>query len=89
MYSYRYHPQFLFKINHLARPKLLASVWKKIESLEKNPYNKARPTGKPILGEWYVNAGNYYAVTFDVDEENKVIEVLKVLARSHLYKLLS
>ena len=64
-------------------------ITNKFKSLSENPLKIAKPTGKPILGDYYVNAGNRFCMTFRIDEQNKIVKILRIHRQSYLYKLLT
>lgn len=60
-----------------------------IEDLQENPLKRAKKTGNPHFGDYYVNCGNRYCMLFNINEDEKNIEILYVLYRPTLHKLLT
>jgi mRNA-degrading endonuclease RelE of RelBE toxin-antitoxin system len=64
------------------------SINNKLQELVNNPEAVAVPTGKPAIGDFYVNAGRY-AITFDINHDNQSVQLLSVVTRPYLHKLLT
>lgn len=89
MYRCKITDEAIRELKTLAVPKATDGILKKISELQDNPEKIAKPIAKKILGDYYLNAGNLYAVVFNIDKSTETIEILAVKRRAYLYKLLS
>jgi hypothetical protein len=67
---------------------LKTNLQTKIEELAENPFSRAKSTNIASIGDHYVNIGNTYSVTFDIDENSGKIFLHKILRQARLYKIL-
>ncbi len=88
MYKCRLTPEALSQLVNLAKPKLKTNLVKRITKLYADPYITAKRTNKSIFGEYYYNLGGYYAMTFDIDEKEGKMNVIMIIPRARLYRML-
>lgn len=56
-----------------------------LESLKQNPHSRLKRPKHKLLGDYYVKAGNKFALLFDLDESAKTIEVLACIKKTDLF----
>ncbi len=85
-----------FKISDEAKSKLssLGEKYKEgltngLDILNTNPLLKAKPTNNRLIGEYYINCGNQHCILFDLDEENNIVLIRRILRRPFLHKVLT
>lgn len=88
MYNFKISGQAKSQINSLLYPSAKDAIIKRIGELQENPFNISKSTNKPSIGNYYINCGNKYCVTFNIDEESKSILIIQVVLRPYLYKIL-
>jgi mRNA-degrading endonuclease RelE of RelBE toxin-antitoxin system len=88
MYRFIISEEALEELRNLRGTKYESGVRDNLRQLSENPHKKAKETKVPVHGTFYVNAGNQYCITFDIDEENETIVILRVLRQQYLYKLM-
>lgn len=59
-----------------------------LEELSVDPLARAKETGIPAIGKYYVNAGKY-CLLFEIDESQKKVIILHVVYDSYLHKILT
>lgn len=89
MYSYSIEKQAEDQIKNLSYKPAKQTIIKRLGELQENPYIIAKETGKPILGKYYINAGNRYSIVFNVDKKLNKIDILQVLSQPKLHKLIT
>lgn len=89
MYRCKITNEAIRELNSLAIPRATDGIIKKICELQDNPEKIAKPIEKPILGDYYLNAGNRYAIVFNIDKSSEVIEILAVKRQAYLYRLIN
>ncbi|HEC42836.1 MAG TPA: hypothetical protein ENI20_08430 [Bacteroides sp.] len=88
MYKLNPSPQAKAKLSELINSKYRKGIENKLEALEKDPSNLGKPIDNRPFGDYYINAGNRYAITYIVDENKKRVDILEVPRQEKLHKLL-
>lgn len=65
-----------------------SAIRAKLGILSSDPYKIAKRTTKPIIGEYYVKAGAKYSITFNIDDQQKIIKVLGIYRNPYLYRMI-
>ena len=72
-------------LDRLGRP-VLERIWDAVQVLKQNPGPPAaRKLRHPAIGEYHLRVGAW-RVFYDVDEESKVIVILRVMHRREAYR---
>lgn len=88
MYSIGIIDQAETQLVSLAKQNHVAKIKSMLGEIVDDPYKRAKKTELPIIGEFYVNAGSYYAVVFDINSDEKQIRILQVIPQAKLYRVL-
>jgi hypothetical protein len=90
MYTFRLSAHALLQFRHLANRAAKPGIFKAFEELAKDPFNykRLKPTNKALLGTYYINV-NWYAITLNVDPSGKTVDVLMVLPKALLNRMLN
>jgi mRNA-degrading endonuclease RelE of RelBE toxin-antitoxin system len=51
----------------------------KLERLAEDPFKIAKKLSKTVFGHYYVNIGNRWSITFNIDTVNNTIDILRVI----------
>lgn len=88
MYGFKITEEAKEKIKQLSKTKYEEGLWKNLLLLNENPLSRAKPTKKRIHGEYYINCGNQHCIVFDFNKEVGIVNILRVLRKAHLHKIL-
>lgn len=69
-------------------PEKTTSLPTTFTDLANNPLARAKKTNIPIIGEYYVNSGNF-CVLFDINATKQEITVYGIVRKEYLHKILT
>jgi|GEM_PF-4385971 len=88
MYSFRYPKAVASGLSKIIDSKNKEGVINALESLSQNPRKRAKKTNLKFAGDYYVNASTRHCICFDIDEENKEINMYLVVPSPLLHKVM-
>lgn len=88
MFTVSFSNQFKLRFDSI-KDDCKETIKKKIKELENNPELKSKETNKPIFADYYMKAGNSYAIIYNIDFKNNNIELIGIHYKSFLHKILT